>query len=83
MGKTPASDPVEGKFDKGDRHKARIPLKSDDGWVVAQVAEALDVALSTVYRIKQHFVEEGLEGVCRTNARPTVPGSWTTGAKPT
>ena len=27
------------------------------------MAEALDVALSTVYRVKQRFAEEGLEGV--------------------
>ena len=42
--------------------RARILLKSDDGWPVPQVAEALDVALGTVYRIKQRFAEEGLDG---------------------
>ena len=42
--------------------RARILLKSDDGWAAPQVAEALDVALSTVYRVKQRFAEEGLEG---------------------
>ena len=41
--------------------RARILLKSDDGWAAPQVAEALDVALGTVYRIKQRFAEEGLE----------------------
>ena len=41
--------------------RARILLKSDDGWEAPQVAEALDVALGTVYRIKQRFAEEGLE----------------------
>ena len=35
--------------------RARILLKSDDGWAAPQVAEALDVALGTVYRIKQRF----------------------------
>ena len=45
--------------------RARIPLKSDDGWAAPQVAEALDVALGTVYRIKQHFTEEGLERALR------------------
>ena len=64
--------------------RARILLKSDDGWAAPQVAEALDAALSTVYRVKQRFAEEGLAGVsCRTVPRPTAPGSWTTGAKPT
>ena len=42
--------------------RARILLKSDDGWPASQVAEALDVALGTVYRIKQRFAEEGLAG---------------------
>ena len=43
--------------------RARILLKSDDGWAAPQVAEALDVALSTVYRVKQRFAEAGLEQV--------------------
>ena len=42
--------------------RARILLKSDDGWAASQVGEALDVALGTVYRIKQRFTEEGLAG---------------------
>ena len=42
--------------------RARILLKSDNGWAAPQVAEALDVALGTVYRIKQRFTKEGLEG---------------------
>ena len=42
--------------------RARILLKSDDGWSAPQVAGALDVALGTVYRIKQRFTEEGLDG---------------------
>ena len=45
--------------------RARILLKSDDGWPAPQVAEALDVALSTVYRVKQRFTEEGLAGVLK------------------
>ena len=42
--------------------RARILLKSNDGWAAPKVAEALDVALGTVYRIKQRFTEEGLDG---------------------
>ena len=42
--------------------RARILLKSNDGWAAPKVAEALDVALGTVYRIKQRFSEEGLDG---------------------
>ena len=43
--------------------RALILLKTDDGWFAPQVAEALDVALGTVYRIKRRFAEAGLEGV--------------------
>ena len=42
--------------------RARILLQSDDGWAAPQVAEALAVALGTVYRIKQRFTQEGLAG---------------------
>ena len=42
--------------------RARILLKTGDGWPAPQVAEALDVAKGTVYRIKRRFVEDGLEG---------------------
>ena len=45
--------------------RARILLKSDDGWTAPQVAEALDVALGTVYRVEQRFTEEGLSGVLK------------------
>ena len=43
--------------------RARILLKTDDGWFAPQVAEALDVVEGTVYRIKRRFAEAGLEGV--------------------
>ena len=45
--------------------RARILLKSGDGWAAPQVAEALDAALSTVYRVKQRFAGEGLERALR------------------
>ena len=53
--------------------RARILLKSDDGWPAPQVAEGLDVALSTVYRIKQRFAEEGLEGVLQDRPQASRP----------
>ena len=53
--------------------RARILLKSDDGWRVPQVAEALDVAPSTVYRVKQRFAEEGLEGVLQDRPQANRP----------
>src|SRR5271157_5701259 len=45
---------------------ARILLKADqaDGgpaWPDERIAEALDVDLSTIARVRQHFVEQGLE----------------------
>jgi transposase len=46
--------------------RARILLKADVGpegeaWDDKQIAEALDASLSTVHRVRQAFVEEGLE----------------------
>ena len=44
---------------------ARILLKADEskgpGWTDEQIAEALDVGLSTVWRTRRRFVEEGTE----------------------
>ena len=42
--------------------RARILLKTGDGWAAPQVAGALDVALGAVYRIKQRFTQDGLAG---------------------
>ena len=43
--------------------RARILLKTDAGWSAPQVAQALDVAEGTVFRIKRRFAEEGLARV--------------------
>ena len=53
--------------------RARILLKSDDGWAAPQVAEALDVARSTVYRVKQRFSEDGLAGVLKDRPQAHRP----------
>ena len=53
--------------------RARILIKSDDGWAAPQVAEALDVGLSTVYRVKQRFAEAGLEQVLQDRPQPYRP----------
>lgn len=47
--------------------RARILLKADCGslgpcWTDRQISEALDVGLITVHRVRQSFVEDGLEG---------------------
>jgi transposase len=44
--------------------RARILLKADEaeggpGWSDPEIAEAFDVGLSTVWRVRQQFVEEG------------------------
>jgi transposase len=46
--------------------RARILLKADggpegEGWDDEQIAEAFDTSLSTIHRVRQAFVEEGLE----------------------
>ena len=43
--------------------RARILLKTGEGWTAPRVAQALDVSEGTVLRIKRRFVEDGLEGV--------------------
>ena len=43
--------------------RARILLKTDEGWSAPQVARALDVAQGTVFGIKRRFAEGGLAGV--------------------
>ena len=53
--------------------RARILLKTDAGWKAPKVAEALDVSVGTVFRIKRRFAEEGLEGVLRDRPQPSRP----------
>ena len=45
--------------------RARILLKTGEGWSAPKVAQALDVAESSVYRIKRRFAEDGMDGVLR------------------
>ena len=40
--------------------RARILLKTDEGWSAPKVAQALDVAEGTVFRIKRRFAQAGL-----------------------
>jgi transposase len=54
---------------------ARILLKADVGgnsrpWTDAEIAEALDTSASTVHRVRQAFVEQGLEAAL-SRQRPT------------
>jgi transposase len=63
---------LEGLLNKGKGSartltRARILLKADatpeqgPAWNDEQIREALDVGLVTIYRVRQSFVEEGLE----------------------
>ena len=51
--------------------RARILLKTDEGWTAAQTAVALDISERTVFRAKRRYVEEGLEEVLRHHNSPT------------
>ena len=40
---------------------AQALLKADAGWTDQKISEALDIGVRTVQRIRQRFVEEGIE----------------------
>jgi Homeodomain-like domain len=55
--------------------RARILLKADasaagDAWSDSQIVAGLDSSLATVARIRQQFVEEGVEGVLTPKRSP-------------
>ena len=41
--------------------RARVLLKADGGWVDREIAEALEIHVITIERMRQEFVEEGFE----------------------
>ena len=45
--------------------RARILLKTDEGWSAPRVAQALNVCEGTVFRLKRRFAEDGLEGALK------------------
>ena len=45
--------------------RAGVLLKTDEGWSASRVAQALDVAQGTVFRLKRRFAEDGLEGTLK------------------
>jgi transposase len=60
--------------------RARILLKADQsegapGWPDERIAEALDVGLSTIARVRQRIVEQGLEAALtrKSQERPSRP----------
>ncbi len=54
--------------------RARILLKTAEGWTAPKVAEALDISVGTVFRTKRRFVEEGLMMALQERPRPRRPG---------
>ena len=59
---------LEGLIRKGQRsarviNRARILLKTDEGWSAPQVAAALDTSPRTVFGAKRRYADEGLDGV--------------------
>lgn len=57
-----------GRGSKSMRQRARVLLKADQaegapGWTDERVAEFAEVSLSCVHRVRQRFVEEGLDAV--------------------
>lgn len=53
--------------------RARVLLKADEGLSDPEVAAAVDVGLSTVYRIRQRCVQEGLEAALSERPRSGAP----------
>lgn len=65
----------DGRGSKSLRQRARVLLKADqaDGapaWSDERVAEFAEVSLSTVHRVRQRFVEEGVEAAVRKKGSP-------------
>ena len=62
--------------------RARILLKTDEGWTASRVAEALDVSERTVRRPSAATWKREWRRCCGTTTRPTPTGRWTTKSKP-
>lgn len=59
-----------GKSSARKLSRARILLKADERFTDEQIADILDVASSTVGRVRQRFVEQGLESALNELPRP-------------
>ena len=62
-------------------NRARILLKTDDGWSASQVAVALDTSPRTVFRTKDGIPRRGWTTCYTTIPKPTGIASWTTEVK--
>lgn len=57
---------------------ARILLKADQGpdgpgWRDEAISQALEVSMSTVYRVRKRFAQEGLDSALNRKQRPSPP----------
>ena len=50
--------------------RGRILLKAANGWVDADIAQAIDVSAGTVERSRKRYVTEGLKGALTEYPRP-------------
>lgn len=65
----------EGRGCKSMRQRVRVLLKADQaegapGWSDERVAEFAEVSLSTVHRVREQFVEEGVEATLQRRPSP-------------
>lgn len=65
----------QGRGSKLERQRARVLLKVDQadgapGWTDERVAEFAEVSLSTVHRVRQRCVEEGLDAALHRSPSP-------------
>ncbi len=57
-----------GKANARTLTRARVLLKSDEGWTDAEIAEALDISEQTIRNIRQRFRAGGVEAVLTPSA---------------
>jgi transposase len=60
----------KGKSSARLQTRARILLKADEGMLNQDIMRALDVSETMIYRVRQRFVEEGVEAALHDKARP-------------
>ena len=60
----------KGKSSARLQARARILLKADEGMLNQDIMRALDVSETMVYRVRQRFVEQGLEAALHDKPRP-------------
>jgi transposase len=66
---------VKGKAAARSLRHAQALLKADQavGWTDADIAEAFGLSIRTVERLRQRFVDEGLEAALKPKAVPRLP----------